>query len=303
MTVSLRDMTLFVATYEEKSFSAAAQRESATQPGVSQHIRKLEDSLHVKLFIRRANGVHPTPAGDRLYRHCIEVLRAHAHAMRSVEPYARGAHEELAVGLMPTITRWALAPALERFVDSHPNVRIHVVEGFSGLLTQQVQAGMLDFAVVPPAPETVGLRSTMLVRTPEILVSGKRAKLEHRAPVRLADFGPLKIVVPSRSNVRRLMLEHYFVSNNVQIDRLVELDAVPGSLSFVAHTDWVVVAPAIVINEHEDSRLLNVNPIFGPDIWLDLVLIERATRPMSPGAEAFFGMLVKEMNVLNRVWN
>ena len=52
MAGSLRDMRLFVAAYEERSFTAAARRENATQSGVSQHIRKLEGALGVHLFRR-----------------------------------------------------------------------------------------------------------------------------------------------------------------------------------------------------------------------------------------------------------
>ncbi len=42
---SFRDIRLFVAAFEERSFTAAARREGATQSGVSQHIRKLEEGL------------------------------------------------------------------------------------------------------------------------------------------------------------------------------------------------------------------------------------------------------------------
>lgn len=303
MTASLRDMALFVATYEERSFTVAAQRENATQPGVSQHIRKLETQFSVKLFIRNREGVQPTPAGDRFYRQCIEILRAHASAIRSLRPFAHGVHDDIAVGLMPTTTRWALAPALDKFVTEYPNVRVQVIEGFSGMLTEQVQAGTLDFAVVPtPSVELSGLRSTKLLQTPEILVSGQRANLEHRAPVRLADLGPMKMVVPGRSNVRRLSLEHYFVSNNVQIERMLELDAVLGGLSFVSQTDWRLIAPAIVLREPDDVPLLSLNPIHDPAIWTELMMIEKATRPLSASAEAFLELLAKEMHLLNQGW-
>ncbi len=64
MTDSLRSIQVFVATYEERSFTAAARREHATQSGVSQHVRKLEDRLGAKLFSRDRGRVVPTPAGD-----------------------------------------------------------------------------------------------------------------------------------------------------------------------------------------------------------------------------------------------
>src|SRR5688572_25586588 len=86
----LRDMQLFVAAYETQSFTAAALRERATQSGVSQHVRALEESLGVKLFSRQGGRVAPTPAGNRFYESCVEVLRAHAAAGRSVSEYGKG---------------------------------------------------------------------------------------------------------------------------------------------------------------------------------------------------------------------
>ena len=75
MAESLRDIRIFVAAYEERSFTAAAVREHATQSGVSQHIRKLEEGFRVKLFNREKGQVAPTPAADAYYSRCIQILR------------------------------------------------------------------------------------------------------------------------------------------------------------------------------------------------------------------------------------
>src|SRR5918994_1475906 len=149
MAGTVRDIRLFIAAYEERSFTAAAARENATQSGVSQHIRKLEESFGVKLFSRDKGRVVPTPAGDSYYRSSLEVLRAHERAARAVQSYAPGLQGEIVVGLMPTMTRCVLAPALARFIEAHPNMVVRVVEGYSAVLTQQVQAGELDFAIAP----------------------------------------------------------------------------------------------------------------------------------------------------------
>src|ERR671928_415859 len=199
MQGSLRDIRLFVAAYEERSFTAAAQRESATQSGVSQHIRNLEESFGVRLFLRDKGRVVPTPAGDSYYRRCIEVLRAHDAASRAVKSYAAGLEGEIVVGLMPTMTRCTLAPVLADFVERHPNIAVRVVEGYSASLTQMVRAGELDFAIVPAFPGGSGLKSRLFLRTPEVLVSRAGSPLPD-GQVRLAGLGPLKLVLPSKAN-------------------------------------------------------------------------------------------------------
>src|SRR5207247_467731 len=79
-----------------------------------------------------------------------------------------------------------------------------------GVLTEMVLADELDFAVVPAFEGRTGLKSRLLVRDREMLLSGSRRGLRPLAPVRLADCAPLKIVVPARQNVRRRNLETYF---------------------------------------------------------------------------------------------
>jgi DNA-binding transcriptional LysR family regulator len=302
MSGSLRDIRLFIAAYEERSFTAAATRENATQSGVSQHIRKLEESFGVRLFSREKGRVVPTPAGDSYYRRCIDVLRAHAAADRAVRSHAGGLDGEIVIGLMPTMTRCALAPVLARFIEAHPNIVVHVLEGYSASLTQQVQAGELDFAIVPSFSGGSGLKSRLFLRTPEVLVSRVRSPLTHLEPVRLADLGPLKLVVPGKVNTRRRLLETYFASNGVEIERLLELDAMLGTLDFIYRTEWMTILPGIMMAQEDEPRPFTVNPIIDPAFMLDLVLIEPSRRPLSRAAEAFLRDLDDFASQLNQRW-
>jgi LysR family transcriptional regulator, nitrogen assimilation regulatory protein len=296
----IRDMQLFVAAYETQSFTAAASRERATQSGVSQHVRKLEESLGVKLFSRQGGRVAPTPAGSRYYESCVDVLRAHAAAGRSVADYGKGVEGSIVIGLMPTMTRCLLAPVLARFIAQHPNANARVVEGYSATLTEQVQAGELDFAVVPEFLGAAGLKTRLFSQTQEVLISRARSRLRHGKPVRLADLAPLKIVVPSSQNTRRPRIETYLASNGIRIARLLELDSMLGTLDFIARTDWVTILPALVVADADASRLFTVNPIVDPPFRVNLVLIEPARQPLSPAARAFVEILEEEAARLDR---
>lgn len=302
MLESLRDIRLFVAVYEERSFTTAALRENATQSGVSQHIRKIENRSGVKLFARGSGSVLPTPAGDSYYRHCIDVLRSNEAATRALKGFSTGLEGEITVGLMPTMTRCAIAPVLAMFMDAHPNVMVRVVEAYSATLTQQVRAGELDFAVVPAFADAVGLRSRLLARTPEVLVSSGHLDIPHMTPVRLSKLGPLKFVLPSTRNTRRRSLETYFSSNGVKVGRVLELDAMLGTLDLVSNSDWVTVLPGVMMSRDIKSQGYNVNPLGEPSLSTDLVLIEPARQPLSAPAEVFLEVLEAETRRLNGLW-
>ena len=78
--IPLRQIRAVIAVCEEGSFTRAAQRENATQSGISQHVAAVERALKVKLFERSASGVTPTPAGLRYYKRCVEAVGALEHA-------------------------------------------------------------------------------------------------------------------------------------------------------------------------------------------------------------------------------
>ena len=304
MSESLRDLRLFVASYEERSFTAAAERENATQPGVSQHIRKIEDRLGVTLFTRTPGAVIPTPAGDTFYHRCIDVLRAYEAATRSAKEFAGSLEDSFSVGLMPTLTRRVLAPALARFTEEHPNAAIRIIEAYSPALTLQVRSGELAFAIVPALAGAVGLRSRSFLRTPEVLVTSVNSALVHMEPVTLAELAPLKIIVPSLQNTRHLRILTYLASNDVRPDRVMELDAMLGTLGLVATSNWAAILPGIMMEADEltEPRAFCANPLSAPSFALDLVLIEPSRCAMPPAAEAFLNILVEEALRLNRGW-
>lgn len=303
MAESLRDIRLFVAAFEERSFTAAARREHATQSGVSQHIAKLERRHKVALFSRERGRVAPTPAGEAYYARCLDVLRAHEAASAAVGAFNKGLTGEITIGLMPTMTRSALAPALARFLAEHANVAVRIVEAYSGVLTGEVRSGAHDFAIVPAFAGAPGLKVSPFLRTPETLVSARGSGRRHLAPVRLAGLGPLDIVVPGPGNTRRLTLETYFASNGVAVRRTVELDAMMGTLDHVARSGWVTVLPGVMMAADVESESFTVNPIVDPPLVLDLVVIEPSRRAMSPAAARFFAILGEETRRLNAVWN
>jgi DNA-binding transcriptional LysR family regulator len=300
--IPLRQVRAVIAVCEEGSFTRAAERENATQSGISQHVAAVERKLGVKLFERVAGRVVPTPAGLRYYKSCVGAVGVLEKAVEQARTVAGEVSGDLRIGLMPTFTRAVLAPVLDDFVPRCPEVRLHIVEGYSGLLTKMVLDHELDFAVVPAFEGTIGLKSRLLVRDREMLLSGPRAGFTPLAPLRLAECKPLKIVVPGPDNIRRRNLETYFQTHGVEVETKLEMDAMIATLEFVARSDWVTILPSVIsVNDIVRGELI-VNPLVAPELHAEFVVIEPTRRVLSTQAHIFLQRFEQEVAHIHEVW-
>jgi LysR family tcuABC transcriptional regulator len=302
-TIPLKQIRAVIAVCEEGSFTRAAEREHATHSGISQHVAAVERTLNVKLFERKAGQVTPTPAGLRYYKSCVAAIGALEQASEDARGLSGQLAGELNIGLMPSFTRAVVAPVMEDFVMRHPDVRLHLVEGYSNLLTDMVLAGKLDFAIVPAFEGAVGLTSRLLVRDREMLLSGKQRGLAPLKPIRLKHIAPLKIVVPSLHNTRRRNLETYFETHGIAIAARLEIDAMIATLEFVMRTDWVTILPSVIsVNDITRGHLV-VSPLVGPELYADYVVIQPSRRTLSVQARLFLERLEAEVHHIHAVWD
>jgi LysR family nitrogen assimilation transcriptional regulator len=239
----------------------------------------------------------------RYYKSCVEAVGALENAAEQARALAGQVTGDLRIGLMPTFTRAVLAPVLEDFVPRCPEVRLHIVEGYSGSLTDMVLDEELDFAVVPAFEGTIGLKSRLLVRDREMLISGPRRGFAPLAPLRLSECAPLKFVVPGPDNIRRRNLETYFQSHGVEVAAMLEMDAMIATLEFVARTDYVTILPSVIsINDVGRGELI-VNPIVAPELHAEFVVIQPTRRTLSTQARLFLERFEQEVSHIHAVWD
>jgi LysR family transcriptional regulator, nitrogen assimilation regulatory protein len=157
--------------------------------------------------------------------------------------------------------------------------------------------------VVPASEGALGLKSRLLVRDREMLISGPKRGLTALAAVRLADVRPLKIVVPGPHNIRRRNLDTYFQSHGVEVEAMLEMDAMIATLEFVARSDWVTVLPSVIsVNDIGRGELI-VNPIVDPELHAEFVVIQPTRRTLSTQARLFLQRFEQEVTQIHEVWD
>jgi LysR family nitrogen assimilation transcriptional regulator len=294
--MDLHRLRTFVAAYEEASFSKAAIRLNATQPGVSSHIALLEEELENSLFERAGRGVRPTIAGRRLYARASQIIQDVDRAAQEIKGLSGLLTGEVAVGIPPTLSRAILAPVLSAYVASFPNVDVRVFEAYSDTLLSLTESGELDFAVVAQLMDHPAIEYRKIYQDHFVVASGVKLGLEKHSPVRL-DIEPyFKLVVPSllRRGLQRL-LEEPLRTRRIVPARVIEIDGLAGALDFLAVTDWIALLPAAAAYNNPEGVRIQFNRIASEPILIDYFIAHARTKSLSVAARAFIDLTVTEL--------
>jgi len=292
-TLDLKQIRYFVAAYEERNFSKAAEREHCTQPGLSVYIQRLETTLSHRLFDRKARGVTPTIAGRHFYVCCTEVLKSVSVVKQKMLDMAGHAATNINVGVSPTVFKGVLPWMLPEYLNSHPYTDVRLAEAYSGTLTDWVVSGEVQVAIVTRPPVHLGLETTHFFRDRLVLVTRGGGRKKGRPPRRSAsELQKLKLIVPSPRHSLRQVIEAAAVPlGATRPGRILEIDGMLGTLELVRNSDWATIVASIAVMDEVNKGTLEAEPIYGPELWLDFYLIRTKDVPLSGACQEFLDWL------------
>lgn len=136
----------YVAKYG--SFSRAAEVMLKGQPNLTKIVGNLEAQLGCKLFVRSKKGVTLTAEGEKLYRHAEIAFENLNQAELEILSERNLDGGLISVSATEIGLYGALLPALTRFNQDYPNVKIRLSNFNSPMAMEAVKNGTADFAVV-----------------------------------------------------------------------------------------------------------------------------------------------------------
>jgi len=159
-SVSLDQLTLFVAVVEHGTFSAAGRALGRVQSAVSHAVANLENELGVVLFDRAGRGPTLTDAGRRLLGEARLVLGRVRALEQQADELRGGIEPEVDVVFDLLFPRAPVVDALEAFHRAYPLVGVRIGWGLLDDAVRQVRDGEVDFGIC----NLVGSSDPLVVR-------------------------------------------------------------------------------------------------------------------------------------------
>ncbi len=291
--VSLRQIRVFAAVAQQKSFTRAARELHLTQPAVSQQLKLLEAEVGLPLLEHVGRGIHLTDAGEELlrYSHQInEVMRSASESFAAMRGLKRGI---LKLGAVSTAKYFAPS-LLSAFTVEFPQVTIKFTVGNREEIIRQLAGNEIDLVIMGRPPRELVTTAESFAKHPLVIIASPDHPLAaSKKRIPLKQLSSQNFVIREQGSGTRASMEHVFrergaayrASMEVSSNETIKQAVMAGmGISFISrHTVSLELAA---------GKLVTLN-VSGLPLLRDWYVIHLRDKRLSPITVAFRSFLLK----------
>jgi len=146
--MELRVLRYFLEVARERSVTRAAERLHISQPTLSKQLKDLEGELGKKLFVRGSHDVKLTDEGMLLRERAEDILSIADKTVDEFRSLGEFTGGDVWVGCAESEGIKHLARCFRTLLERYPGLRLHLQSGNSADVTERLDRGLLDLAVI-----------------------------------------------------------------------------------------------------------------------------------------------------------
>lgn len=294
--VNLDQLRIFHAVTETRSFTRAAAVVHLTQPGISKHIKQMEEYYGQPLFDRLGKKVALTQAGEILFEATREIMASIGAAEQRIEELKglRGGRLVLAASF--PIGIYFLPGVLAAFRERYPAVTVTLDISLGERIVSRILANKVDLGLVSHEVHDPRLTSSAFMSDELVLIvprghrwAGKRSvkpkQLLEETMIVAAPGAGIRAVVEARLKETRIVPASVLDFGNLEgVKRAVEVGL------------GVSIQPKTVVQREIAAGLLNGLAVSGMNARLEYFRVHRKDKHLSSATRAFLTLLDAEVS-------
>ncbi|MBQ2657139.1 MAG: LysR family transcriptional regulator [Erysipelotrichaceae bacterium] len=198
--MDIQTMQYYLAVVREGTISAAAQALHVAQPSLSRQMKELEEELGVTLFERGNRRITLTEEGMVLRKRAQEMVALMQLTKEEVSTIRNHISGTVRIGAGESISFHYLSRAAASLAEEYPDIRFHITSGDTQDLIDELNNGLIDFALIfTEVDHTLYQSITLPAQDRFGLLMPKNSPLAEKKEIKYRDLKDLPIIVSRAS--------------------------------------------------------------------------------------------------------
>lgn len=146
--MEIRVLRYFLEVARESNITRAAATLHISQPTLSKQLKELEEELGKKLFVRSNYSVRLTSEGMLLRKRAEDILSMVDKTTDEFKSLGEITGGDIRIGCAESDSIRHFANCAKNLYEKYPGVRFHLYSGNTEDVTERLDRGLLDFAII-----------------------------------------------------------------------------------------------------------------------------------------------------------
>lgn len=222
--MEIHQIEYFLAVEKFKNFSTAALEINISQSTLSQQIKKLEEALGVKLFVRSARNIRLSLAGEEFLPYAKKIILEVELSREAISKFTCLEKGNIKIGIVPHFVYLNLTRSISHFIQSYPGIDVEVLPAYTDILLKGLREHEINAAFAEaPFPNSFDIKFFPLVNQKLVILASNKHHLASQTQVDLGSLADENIILSKPSSeLRNTLLKECL---NTQFEPNVILDS------------------------------------------------------------------------------
>ncbi|MHB1370267.1 MAG: LysR family transcriptional regulator [Pseudomonadaceae bacterium] len=290
MRLTLRQLQVFGAVCESRSYSRAAEEMALTQPAVSLQIRQLEELVGQPLFEYVGKKLYLTEAAEALKRASSDIF-ARLDSLDMQLTDLQGSLQGQLKLAVESSAKYFVPHLFAAFRRQHPEVSLQLSVVNRAQVIKRLSDNRDDLVIMSLMPSEVALEFLPFLNNPIVAVAPPEHPLCQASRLSLQDLAAYPLLVREPGSGTRKACEEYFQQKRAHFAQTVQIASLDAQREAVIAGLGVALLPRHAVTLELTHGLLRELPVDELPLYRSWCVAYARGKRLSPVAQAFFAFI------------
>ena len=290
---TFRQIKVFEAVARHLNYSRAAEELHMSQPGVSIHVKQLEEHAGLPLFEQLGKRIYLTSAGDEMLRYSraiIQQLKEADEALAALKGI-RGGRLNIAV---ISAGDYFFPGILAEFCRRYESVTVRLTVNNRQEIVHLLEENTTDLAVLMRPPANPDMIAEPFAPQPHVIIAPPKHRLLHKRHILLQALADEAFIVREQGSDTRLVTDELVAKVGVKFRSTMEIRSAETIKQLVMAGMGISLLSAHTIGMELELGRLSVLDVQGFPVMREWHIVHHKNKRLPPVAAGFKEFLLQD---------